>query len=354
MEKRYFSVSKLINAINSNSVDADSYEFKTNSENKRALGIDKQRAIVLTKSDLMYNAAVRAYGDGFNGTTAGVGAANGGDTLIQFQYKPDMYAPNLRPQLTLEKTGYFDVTSPDGRPIEWPICTSGVNAGIVDLDGKLPSADMTWKIAKLQGKKIGAIAQIPYSLLTQSSPKADELIEADLIKSLYQVRDTMAFTGRGYNADPTSGYYEPVGILNNADVNQVATSGFTWADFVDAEVKIRESNDFSENLAWVMSPATYGELRATAKNAGNNGFVYGFICEDEKIGRYPVYANPAIPDGKVILGNFNELVLCDFEGLMILPDPYTGLETNMVRVAGWMQMDCTLQRPKSFTVITKS
>lgn len=354
MEKRYFSVSKLINAINDNTVDTDSYEFKTNSENKRALNIDEKRAIILTKSDLKYNAAYRAYADGFNGTTAGSGIANGGDTLIQFQYRPDMYAPNLRPQTTLDKTGYKDVVSPDGRPIEWPVCISGINAAMVDLDGKLPSTSMEWKNAKLQGKKIGGIAYIPYSLLKQSAPEADAKIEEDLIRSLYQVRDEKVFTGRGYNPDPTSGYYEPVGILNNADVNTVSTSAFTWADFVNAEVKIRESNDYSENLTWVMSPATYGELRATAKNAGNNGFVYGFICEDEKIGRYPVYCNACIPDGKVILGNFNELVVCDFQGLQIVVDPFTGLETNQIRVGGWIVMDATLQRPKSFTIITKS
>ena len=349
MEKRYFSVSKLIDAINTNKVDADSYEFKTNEENKRSLGVGEQRAIVLTKEDLKYNACMRAYGDGFNGTVSGLGTANGGDTLIQFQYRPDMYAENLRPQLTLEKTGYYDAVSPDGRPLEWPVCTSGINAGIVDLDGNLPSADMTWKNVRLQGKKIGAIAYIPYSLLTQSAPQADAKIESDLIRSLYQVRDQLAFNGKGV----TSTSFEPLGILN-ADTNTVSTSAFTWADFVDAEVKIRESNDFSENLAWVMSPATYGELRATAKNAGNNGYVYGFICEDEKIGRYPVYCNPAIPDNKVILGNFNELVVCDFQGLEIFADPYTGLANNQVRIAGWMQIDMTLQRPKSFTVITKS
>lgn len=354
MEKRYFSISKLVNAINNNTVDTDSYEFKTNDANKRALNIDEKRAIILTKSDLKYNAAYRAYADGFNGTVAGSGIPNGGDTLIQFQYRPDMYAPNLRPQTTLDKTGYKDVVSPDGRPIEWPICVSGINAAMVDLDGKLPSTSMEWKTAKLQGKKIGGIAYVPYSLLKQSAPEVDAKIEEDLIKDLYQIRDEKVFTGRGYNPDPTSGYYEPVGILNNADVNTVSTSAFTWADFVNAEVKIRESNDYSENLTWVMSPATYGELRATAKNAGNNGFVYGFICEDEKIGRYPVYCNACIPDGKVILGNFNELVVCDFQGLEIIVDPFTGLETNQIRIGGWIVMDSTIQRPKSFTIITKS
>lgn len=346
MEKRYFSVSKLINAINNNTVDTDSYEFKTNEENKRALGIDNQRSVFLTKSDLNYNALCRAYDDGFHGTLTGTGLPNGGDTLIQFQYRPDMYAQNLRPQLTLEKTGYKDVTSPDGRPIEWPVCVSGINAAMVDLDGNLPSTSMGWKNVRLQGKKIGGIAYIPYSLLKQAAPQADAIIEEDLIRDLYQIRDTKVFTGEG----TTSSAYEPLGILNNAEVNQVSTSGFTWADFVDAEVKIRESNDFSENLAWVMSPKTYGTLRATAKNAGNNGFVYGFICEDEKIGRYPVYCNPAIPDDKVILGNFNELVVCDFAGLEIIVDPFTGLQNNQIRVAGWIQMDATIQRDRKSVV----
>lgn len=351
MEKRYFSVSKLIAAINDNKIDTDSYEYQTNEQNKRSLGIDNQRSISLKAEDLKYNAMCRAYGDGFHGTTAGSGVANGGDTLIQFDYRPGMYAGNLRPQLTLDKTGYFDVSSPNGRPIEWPVCTSGINAGIVDLDGNLPSGDMTWKTVKLQGKKIGAITQIPYSLLTQSAPKADEKIEEDLVKALYQVRDTMAFTGRGYSAE--GGYYEPVGILNNTECNQL-TAAFTWKTMLDAENLIREANIFSDNLAFVMNGKTYVELCTTGKLPAASGFVYGFICENDKIKNFPVYVNNAIPDNKIILGDFNELVVCDFEGLEILADPYTGLANNQVRVAGWMQVDCTLQRPKAFTVITKA
>lgn len=350
MEKKYFSVSKLITAMNDNKVNADDYEFQVNEENKRALRVDSAKAIVLRKEDLVFNAQARA----FSGTVAGVGYPNGGDTLIQTQYRPDLYAGNLRPQLTLDKTGYFGVESADGRPLEWPVCTGGIQAGIVDLDGNLPDADMGWKTVKLQGKKIGAITQIPYSLLTQSAPKADEKIENDLVKALYQVRDTMAFTGRGYNPDPTSGYYEPVGILNTTGVNTVSTSAFTWKDMLEAENKIREANVFSDNLAFVMNGETYVELCSTAKNAGNNGYVYGFICEDDKIKNFPVYVNNAIPSGTIILGDFNELVVCDFEGLQIIPDPYTGLENQRIRIAGWMQVDCTVQRPEAFTIITKS
>ena len=348
MEKRYFSVSKLIDAINTNTIDAESYEYQTNEANKRSLGIDNKRSISLTKEDLNYNAWVRAYGDGFHGTITGTPVSNGGE-LIHFDYRPGMYAGNLRPQLTLDKTGYFEVTSPNGRPIEWPICTSGINAGMVDLDGNLPSGDMTWKTIKLQGKKIGAITQIPYSLLTQSAPKADEKIEEDLVKALYQVRDEKVFTGVGTTVDA----YEPLGILNNPECNQL-TAAFTWKTMLDAENLIREANIFSDNLAFVMNGKTYVELCTTGKLPAASGFVYGFICENDKIKNFPVYVNNVIPDNKIILGDFNELVVCDFEGLEILADPYTGLANNQVRVAGWMQMDSTVQRPKAFTVITKA
>ena len=350
MEKKYFSISKLITAINEGKVDTESYEYQTNAQNKRSFNIENNRAVILTKEDLDFNAKSRA----FSGTVAGVGYPNGGDTLVQTLYRPDLYAGNLRPQLTLDKTGYFDISSPDGRPVEWPVCTGGIQAGIVDLDGKLPSADMQWKTVKLQGKKIGAITQIPYSLLSQSAPKADAKIEEDLIKALYQVRDTVAFTGRGYNADPTSGYYEPVGILNTTGVNTVTVTGsYTWKDMLEAENKIREANVMSDNLAFVMNGETYVELCSTAKNP-SGGFVYGFICEDDKIKNFPVYVNNAIPSGTIILGDFNELVVCDFDGLQIIPDPYTGLDSQMIRIAGWMQMDSVVQRPEAFTIITKA
>lgn len=354
MEKKYFSITKLINAVNNNTVDTESYEYQTNAENQRALGMKfNEREIVLTREDLAFNAKSRAFG----GTTLGTPQAEGGNVLIQNQYLPQYYAPNLRPQLTLDKTGYMDIPSPDGRPIDWPVCTGGIQAGVYDLDGELQAEDMKFTIKQLKPKKIGAMAVLPYSLLLQAAPKADAIVEEDLVKALYQVRDEQAFIGRGLvaasGANPA--IYEPNGILNTEGVNTVAvpSTGFTWRDMLEAENKIREKNIFSDNLAWVMNGETYVELCSTAKNV-QNGFVYGFICEDDKIKNFPVYVNNKIPAGKVILGDFNQLVVTDFDGLHIMIDPYTGMNKQIIKIAGWMSVDCVVQRPEAFTIMTKA
>lgn len=251
----------------------------------------------------------------------------------------------------------MDIPSPDGRPIDWPVCTGGIQAGVYDLDGELQAEDMKFTLKQLKPKKIGAMAVLPYSLLLQASPKADSIVEEDLVKALYQVRDEQAFIGRGLV--PASGddaaIYEPNGILSTAGVNTVSvpSTGFTWKDFLSAENEIRKKNVFSDNLAWVMNGDTYVELCSTAKNV-QNGFIYGFICEDDKIKNFPVYVNNKIPARTIILGDFNQLVVTDFDGLHIMIDPYTGMSKQIIKIAGWMSMDCVVQRPEAFTIITRA
>ena len=76
----------------------------------------------------------------------------------------------------------------------------------------------------------------------------------------------------------------------------------------------------------------------------------GFLCEDNKIKGYPVFINNALTDDQIILGNFNEVVVADFDGIFIKVDDITYIKKGAVQVIATAAFDCLVRRPGSFVV----
>ena len=299
MENKYFSISKAIrNSCSQYKKDvSEEYETQVIAENKRALNVD-DADIVLTN----YEMHQRAF------PSAGVlapEAGKGGD-LIATDYLPQEFVTYLRPQLTLEKTGYYSIPV-NGNAVSFAVCTSGSVAGMYDLDGELNDGDLKFATKTLTPKKAGVCIPVPYSLILQARPEVDAMVEADIVNALYQIRDEQILVGTGADGECT-------GILATSGINQISgvslSGNQAWGGMLSGINEIRKANVFSENLSFVMNGNTYVKLCKTMKEAGN--CMAGFVIEDDKIKNYPVYVNNKLADDVVLVGDFGEVAVADF------------------------------------------
>jgi hypothetical protein len=76
----------------------------------------------------------------------------------------------------------------------------------------------------------------------------------------------------------------------------------------------------TETLFWVMNSTNYNKFKTTLKDdvAGAE-----YLLEDGKINGYEAVINNALDDNTVILGNFDELVITPFDGIMLKVDDVT-------------------------------
>jgi HK97 family phage major capsid protein len=299
MNKQYFSISKAIrNSCSQYKADvSEEYETKVIAENKRALKVD-DADIVLTNAE-MYQ---RAFPTG-----AILGPVdNEGKELITGDYLPQEFVTYLRPQLTLEKTGYYSIPV-NGNSVSFAVCTSGSVAGMYDLDGELNDGDLKFATKTLTPKKAGVCIPVPYSLILQARPEIDAMVEADIVNALYQIRDEQILVGSGENGQCT-------GILNTTGINVLTgaslSGGEGWGAMLSGVNEIRKANVFSENLSFVMNGNTYVKLSKTPKDKDN--CLAGFIIEDDKIKNYPVFVNNKLADDVVLVGDFGEVAVADF------------------------------------------
>ena len=323
--KKYFSISKAIRNACSQYKGDVSKDFETEviADNKRALGIGEEYDVVVSRRAL-------------------APTATNGQELITGEYLPQEFVPALRPATALSKTGYRIIPS-TGHSVSFAVVTQGSTAKMYDLDGNLEDGDLKFATKELKPRKAGVCVPIPYSLLLQARPEIDAIVSDDIVKALDELKDKMALVGTGANN-------EPIGIAKTVGVNNVPVSSiFTWEGVCAAEKLIRDSNDMSENLFWVMNSTNYTKFKTTLKDdvAGAE-----YLMVDGKINGYEAVISNALGDDTIILGNFDELVITPFDGLMLKVDDITFVKKGAVQVIATEAFDCICRRPRSFTVTT--
>lgn len=345
MNRQYFSISKAIrNACSQYKKDvSEEYETQVITENKRAFNVD-DADIVLSNKELHQRALSGGLTQSPNPNfEAGTDVGN---ALIATDYLPQEYVTYLRPQLTLEKTGYYSIPV-NGNAISFAVCTSGSVAKMYNLDGELEDGTMKFATKTLTPHKAGVCIPVNYSMILQARPEIDALVEADVVNALYQVRDEQILIGSGQSG-------QCLGILNTPGIGGTETGttlssvalSSAWEGLLSAENEIRKANIFSERLSFVMNGDTYVKLCATPKNKDN--CMAGFICENDMIKNFPVYVNNSLPANTILLGDFGEVAVADFEGLKLKVDDITYIKQGAIQIVATKAFDCVVRRPGAF------
>ena len=316
-----FSLRKaLLNATGRLSDEQAAYEREVIAENKRKFNIN-DADIVLSVKELR----------DFDGTEA----------LNQTVYQPGLYTPVLRPAVTVDAIGTRKVAV-TGPSISFSVCTSGLNAGYVDLNGNVPSANMDFALKSMTPHKVGAYCDISYQSLLQDDPSAEGIVLDDITKALNQAKDAAFFNG-------LSGNNEPVGLLNAADINEVTLPATpTLSTALEFEKKIRESYDYSGDLKWVMGTEAYYKWASTPYSAtAQNEMLLN--ADTRKCIGYDVFVDASLPTSAVILGNFDEALEADFDGIAIrIVEDATLARKQALEIVAHAANDFLFRRPKSF------
>ena len=321
MEK--FSLRKaILNAAGKLSDEEAAFERGVIEENKRRFNITDADIVISNKE-------IRAF--------------DGSEAINQTVYQPGLYTPNLRPAVTVDAIGTKKVAV-TGPSISFSVCTSGIAAGFVDINGNVPSASMDFALKTMTPKKEGAYVDVSYQALLQDDPSAEGIIMDDIVKALDQAKDVAFFNG-------TSGNNEPVGLLNVDGVNTVTipSGGPVLSTMLEFEKKIRESYDYSADLKWVMSNDMYYKCAATPYSAKEQNKMLVDPDTRKCIG-YDVYMNASLPSGTIILGNFNEALEAGFDGMTIrIVEDAQLARKQAIEIVAHRALDFLFRRPKSFT-----
>ncbi len=269
-----------------------------------------------------------------------VGTATAGGHTVGTDMAADSFIELLRNRMAVMAMGARSLTGLVGN-VAIPRQTSGATAYWVAESGAPTESAQAFDQVTLSPKTVGAFTDISRKLLLQSSLDVESFVRNDLATTLALAIDLAALNGSGASNQPT-------GIINTSGVGAVdLTGGITWADVVELESDVATANADVGSLGYMTTAALRGTMKTTLKASGVSGYLWE---GDNTVNGYRAAVSNQIPTGKIVYGNWADLIVGMWGALDITTDIYTGSTSGTVRVVALQDVDVAVRHAASFSI----
>lgn len=195
----------------------------------------------------------------------------------------------------------------------------------------------------LKPRHVGALTELSRQLIQQANPDIERLVRDDFVQVIGLAVDKALLHGDGVK--------EPAGLLDTATgTGSLATLG--WEDVL----KVIESLNLTHINPnyWLTTPQVATKLRSTLKAASAGS---SYLMENGSMAGMPVAVtqqleNAAAAAGRIVLGDFSELLIGTWGAVDILANPYgSAYARGGVQIRILTTMDAAVRRPEAFTII---
>jgi len=270
----------------------------------------------------------------------------GAAAVVPDDYRADQFIGLLRNSLIVRQLGARVLSGLRGDTV-LPKATGAATAYWVGEGDALTESNTTYSSIKLEPKTVGALTAFSRNLALQSNPSIEALLRDDISAVVGLAVDKALIHG-------TAVAKQPVGILNVSGIQTANLATLSWATIVAMLEKLGLENITPNAVLTHAKAAT--KLQTTLKDA-SAGSVY--LMDGGRVAGLPAYisnqldAKSGTPDkGRVIAGDFSQIVIGEFGVTEILANPYaTGYyEKGDVQLRIMHTMDAVVRHPKAFVV----
>ena len=207
----------------------------------------------------------------------------------------------LRAKNVLVSAGAKFITNLQGN-VQVPVMSAtqvgwkGETAAADDGSGAFTSVTLSPK--RLTGK-----FPVSLELLAQDTLGVENMIRQDIVNA---INEKLEATILGAGAGDLN---TPAGLFHGyADTNVIADFG----DIADLEAKVEEKNVYG-NCKYIVSPKAKAKLRSTIKGTAG----VGMILENGAIDGTEALATSNVPAGKMLYGDFSNLVIGQWDSVIL-------------------------------------
>ena len=262
------------------------------------------------------------------------------------EYKASEFVGLFRNALVMKSLGARVLSGVRGDVIV-PKQTGASSAFWVGEGDPLTESSATFDNIKLTPRHVGALSSVSRQLLQQANPSIEQLIRDDFVRVIGQAIDKAMLHGLAAND-------EPVGIINTVGIQTGSLATLTWAAVVAMLEKLAIENVTANGIVTHAKAAT--KLQTTLKNAANGA---EYLLQNGRVAELPAYitnqldakaGSPAT--GRVIAGDFSQIVIGEWGVTEILANPYAAgyYEKGDVQIRILHTMDAVVRQPKAFVV----
>lgn len=242
--------------------------------------------------------------------------------------------------------------------IDFPI---GNTDATIAWEGEVDAnAESNPTVAKksISPKRLGTFVDVSRQLLLQSSIDVEQLVMRMLLDAVNLGWQQAAISG--------SGSGQPLGITGTVGVGSVVggTNGAvpSWSKVVELESAVRVLNGAGLRMGYLTNEKVRGYWKSNPKVASTSGMIWSEMNNESPVNNYPVYTTGLVPANltkgdasgvcsAIIFGNFDHLLMGQWGGLEVIPNPYTKSKEGIVEMTVNAFVDSIVLQPKSFAVM---
>lgn len=267
-----------------------------------------------------------------------------GADIIATDHLASSFIDNLRAASVVGAAGATILPGLVGN-VDIPKKTGSATFGWLADDGDASLSDLILGSVAMSPKTIAGAVAMSRRLLKQSSPAIEQLIMADLAMGAALAIDLAALEGSGAANQPT-GITNTVGV-NTQAIAASATTGYpTWAELVGFESAIAADEALLGSLSLVTTSAIRGGLKVTAKDTGSGLF----LMESGQANGYPVAVSNQLTAKRIIMGNFNDVLIGMWGVLDVVPDAAAKAAAGGLVLRAFQDIDVAVRHAESFCI----
>lgn len=260
--------------------------------------------------------------------------------LIGTDHRAQDYIGPLRESLVARALGVRVLSGLVGN-VSIPKFGSGLETGWVTEGQAVPEGEMGFDAVTLTPRHIGGKSEMSRQLLQQSAPGIEQLVREDLSFLIAKQIDRAIINGSGAAG-------EPRGILNTLGI-QTADMPDTWLEVLAMLQKLDDVE--IANGRWLTTSTIRTLLAGTEKVVGSGS---GFLYQGGTLADLPLTTSKNVPDKKLILGDFSQVLLGVWSEVDILVNPFAepAYSRGGVQVRAMATVDTAVRHPQGFVVAT--
>jgi HK97 family phage major capsid protein len=258
----------------------------------------------------------------------------------------------LRPEPLMKKIGATYITGLTGN-LRFPKNEGGIVASWEGETATTPETANVYGYLDSIPKRLSVTVPISLQNLMQSSIDLERYTVNEINLAIENAIDAAAVNGTGTG--------QPLGILNNTNVNVVTTatdgSAPSWDMIVDAETNVFVANASSAKMNYLVNPKTRGKLKKTKHSAGDLNYIMGV---DGNVNGYASAVSNHVPSNLVkgsgtglsalVFGDFSQLNIHQWGFMDLSVDEFSRKKEGLIEVTVNIFLDVLVKQPKAFSV----
>lgn len=264
--------------------------------------------------------------------------------IVPDDFRADQFVGLLRNALIVKSLGARVLPNLRGDVTIPRQATSSTAQWIAEGDS-LTDSGLTFDTIGLAPRHVGALTELSRQLLQQANPSIEQLVRDDFVEVVGAAIDLALLHGDAVK--------EPEGLVTAASGSgNLAT--LTWANVLKV-IEDLGADNITPNF-WLTAPHIATKLRSTLKEAG----LPGYLMENGQLAGIPVAISKHLSNkagapatGRMILGNFAEMLIGTWGSVDVVANPYAEgpFSRGAVQVRIITTLDMVPRRAEAFAIV---